>query len=91
MTTSEATRTADSSLVRGWLQAARYHVGNRWVLLALGALVLLAGAYLSWGWLVAAGLTPIILAAAPCAIMCGLGLCSMKLCSMKMGGSGSQK
>jgi hypothetical protein len=61
------------------------------VLLALGDLVLLAGASLSWGWLVAAGLAPIILAVAPCAIMCGLGLCSMKMVSMKMGGSGGPK
>jgi hypothetical protein len=49
MTTSDAARTADTSLLRGWLDAARHYLGNRWVLLALGALVLVAAAYLSWG------------------------------------------
>ena len=82
MTTSDTTKTSDASLGRGWLQFARYYLGNRWGLLALGGLVLVIGAYLNWGWLVAAGIAPILLTLAPCAIMCALGLCSMK-----MGGS----
>lgn len=28
-----------------------------------------------WGWLVAAGFAPLILAVLPCAVTCGLGLC----------------
>jgi hypothetical protein len=55
------------------------YLSNRWVLLAIGALVLVLGATLNWGWLVAAGIAPILIAAAPCAIMCGLGLCAMKM------------
>ena len=82
MTTSDTTKTSDASLWRGWLQFARYYLGNRWGLLALGGLVFVIGAYLNWGWLVAAGIAPILLTLAPCAIMCALGLCSMK-----MGGS----
>jgi hypothetical protein len=38
MTTSDTTKTADASLKRGWLDFARYYLGNRWVLLALGGL-----------------------------------------------------
>ena len=79
MTTSDTTKTTDASLARGWLDLARYYLGNRWVLLALGVLLLITGAFFSWGWLVAAGVAPILLTLAPCAIMCGLGLCSMKM------------
>lgn len=56
---------------------ARQLLGNRFGLLAVAALVLGLGAYSSWGWLVAAGLAPILLSVAPCAAMCALGLCSM--------------
>ena len=66
-----------------WTQPARRYLANRWVLLALGGGVLIAGAALNWSWLVAAGVAPIIISLAPCAIMCGLGLCGMKM----MGGS----
>ena len=38
------------------------------------------GLALNWSWLVAVGAAPIILAFAPCAAMCALGLC------MHMGG-----
>jgi hypothetical protein len=49
------------------------------MLLAIGAFVLIVGASLNWGWLVAAGIDPILIAVAPCAIMCALGLCAMKM------------
>lgn len=57
------------------LSAARYHLGSRTGLVAIAATALGAGAYFNWGWLVAAGIAPIILAVAPCAAMCALGLC----------------
>ncbi len=81
--TFDATKTADGSLRRGWSDFARQYLGNRWVLLALGGLVLIIGGALNWGWLVAAGFAPVLVAVAPCAIMCALGLCGMKM----MGGS----
>jgi hypothetical protein len=81
--TFDATKTADGSLKRGWSDFARYYLGNRWALLALGGLVLIVGGALNWGWLVAAGIAPVLVAVAPCAIMCALGLCGMKM----MGGS----
>ena len=34
-----------------------------------------AGAYFNWGWLVAAGIAPLLLTALPCVAMCALGLC----------------
>lgn len=46
-------------------------------LMLTGGAVLLGGAYFNWGWLVAIGVAPILLAVAPCSIMCALGLCAM--------------
>jgi hypothetical protein len=44
--------------------------------LILAAIILTAGAIaLGWPWLVAAGVAPLLLAAAPCLAMCALGLC----------------
>lgn len=44
--------------------------------LILGAMALIgAGLWLNWGWVAAIGAAPPILALAPCAVMCGLGLC----------------
>lgn len=42
-----------------------------------------SGLFLGWGWLVAAGLSSIVLGLLPCAAMCALGLCagSGKKCS----------
>ncbi len=81
--TFDTTKTADGSLGRGWLDFACHYLGNRWVLLALGGVVLIIGGALNWSWLVAAGIAPVLVAVAPCAIMCALGLCGMKM----MGGS----
>lgn len=78
MVSPEAMTPAEASLKREWLDAARYYLGNRWALLTIGILVLAVGAMLNWSWLVAAGLAPIIIALAPCAIMCAIGLCAMK-------------
>jgi len=46
-----------------------------------GRVVLIIAGALNWGWLVAAGIAPVLVAVAPCAIMCALGLCGMKIMS----------
>lgn len=59
--------------------------GRRGLILAAMA-VTGAGLTLNWGWLTAVGIAPLILAVAPCAVMCGLGLCMMggaKSCETK--------
>ena len=48
------------------------------LLLALAAVVLVAGVAFNWSWLVAAGVVPLLLGILPCAVMCGVGLCLMK-------------
>ncbi len=45
------------------------------------------GMVLNWGWLVAAGIAPLILSVLPCLVMCALGLCASKL----FGGSANAK
>ncbi len=66
------------SLTQDVLQAARYHLGNRWVLLGLGSLAVIAGLLFGgWAWLVAAGLAPVILSVLPCLVMCAFGICMM--------------
>lgn len=78
MTTPQSTPTVDDSLGRDVLSAARYHLGNRWTLLALAGLAVILGlAFGGWGWLVAAGLAPVILSTLPCLIMCAFGVCMM--------------
>ena len=77
MTTSDPARPVQNSLASDVLSAARYYLGSRFGLLAIAAVALGIGAYSSWGWLVAAGIAPLLLTFAPCAAMCALGLCSM--------------
>jgi hypothetical protein len=48
---------------------------NRLVL--AGSAVVIGGAALNWGWLTAIGVAPILLAMAPCGIMCAVGMCKM--------------
>lgn len=59
--------------------ALRYYLGGRTGLIALGAIVVVAGVALNWSWLVALGVAPLLIALAPCAIMCALGLCAISM------------
>lgn len=54
----------------------RLPFGRRGLLLA-GLAAAGGGLALNWGWLTAIGAAPIILALAPCAVMCALGMCMM--------------
>ncbi|MBM1170117.1 hypothetical protein [Microvirga arabica] len=54
---------------------SRLRRGGRRTWIALAAILLVGGAALNWGWLVAAGIAPLLLALAPCAAMCAVGLC----------------
>lgn len=57
----------------------RQYLGGRRGLVVLATVVLAAGAFFNWGWLVAAGIAPLLLGFAPCAAMCALGLCMNKM------------
>src|SRR6266700_3301349 len=77
MNVVKRTETAELPLSRLGLNLARYYLGNRWVLLVLGAGALLAGIGLNWSWLVATGIAPILISVLPCLVMCALGLCML--------------
>src|SRR3546814_21114354 len=75
MTTPRPAETAETSLARELLHAARYYLGGRRGMLILAGMALLAGLALNWSWLVAAGIAPILISVLPCVAMCALGLC----------------
>ncbi len=74
MTINQHTDPRQESALRS---GARQLFGNRFGILAVAAIVLGLGAYSSWGWLVAAGIAPLLLSVAPCVAMCALGMCTM--------------
>lgn len=54
------------------------HQLRGWRGMIMAAVVLAAPAlWFGWPWLVAAGLAPLILMMAPCAVMCAVGACTM--------------
>ena len=76
-----ATQTKMNDLTGGGKLAglARHYLGGRRGLMLLAAIMVSAALYLNWGWLAAVGAAPILLAIAPCAAMCALGLCMKKM------------
>ncbi len=56
--------------VRSWIR-------DRRVLAGAGLVIGGSGVALGWDWLTAIGLAPLIVSAAPCLLMCALGLCMM--------------
>ena len=58
------------SFIRHWL------TGRRGLIIG-GIAAVGGGLALGWNWLTAIGAAPIILALAPCAVMCALGACAM--------------
>jgi hypothetical protein len=57
------------------LNAVWPYISGRRGLIFAAIGVAAAGVAMNWGWLVAMGAAPILLAVLPCAVMCGLGLC----------------
>ena len=75
MTNYDPANPAPRSLAQDLLSATRYYLRNRFVILAIAAVAVGLALKFNWGWLVAAGIAPILLTFAPCAAMCALGLC----------------
>lgn len=79
MTTSQSTKAVNASPARELLYTARYYLDGWRGVVVLAIIAAVVGIGLSWNWLVAAGIAPILLATLPCLVMCGLGLCMNKL------------
>jgi hypothetical protein len=65
-----ASTPAREGLLKSW-------IGDRRVLAVAGLAVTGTGLGLGWDWLTAVGVAPLIVSAAPCLLMCALGLCMM--------------
>jgi hypothetical protein len=60
--------------------------GRNRLLLSGIALALLAASFVwQWSWLVAIGVAPLLISAAPCVAMCALGLCMHRTSSLASG------
>jgi YHS domain-containing protein len=75
MTNAQSTDTSDQSLARDILYAVRYYLGGPRRFIILAVILIVGGVALNWGWLVAAGVAPFLIAFLPCAAMCALGMC----------------
>jgi len=72
---TEAKKVQDLSLPQTALGLLRHYLGGRRGMIVLALAAAGIALYLGWGWLAAVGLAPLLLALAPCAAMCALGLC----------------
>jgi hypothetical protein len=79
MSATKSPQASETSFTHDLLYALRYYLGSRRGMIALGLVTVAAGAAFNWDWLVAIGAAPVILALAPCAAMCALGLCMYKM------------
>ena len=76
---TETTKAGEPSLAKATIDLVRYYLSGRRGLILLTVAILGAGLVLNWSWLVAVGIAPLLLALAPCAAMCALGLCMNKM------------
>ncbi|WP_205602603.1 hypothetical protein [Chelativorans alearense] len=74
---------SETSLSADIFRYIRYQLRGRRGLIVAAIAVGIPALWIGWPWLVVAGVAPILLALAPCAIMCALGLC------MRPGASGA--
>lgn len=71
------------------LNAVRYYLSGRRGLIALATVAIVGGLALNWSWLVAIGVAPLLVAIAPCLVMCALGICMHKMNSNSSQTTGS--
>jgi hypothetical protein len=79
MRVPQHTNLTSPSLPAGTAGRLGTYWGGRRGLLILGGVALTLGVALNWGWLAAAGVTPVLIGLLPCAAMCALGLCVPRL------------
>ena len=68
---------ASASSMQSSGDALRSWISDWRVLGVAGLVVTGTGLDLGWDWLTAVGIAPLILSAAPCLVMCALGVCMM--------------
>lgn len=75
---TEAKKAQEVSLMQSEPGLLGHYLGGRRGLVVIAVIAVGIGLYSSWGWLAAVGVAPLLLALAPCAAMCALGLCMNK-------------
>ncbi len=78
-TSTETMKAGEPSLAKSTMDLVRYYLSGRRGLILLSVAALGLAMALNWGWLAAVGIAPLLLALAPCAAMCALGLCMSKM------------
>lgn len=78
-TAVESTKSSEAPSIAHFFRRALGYLSGRRGLIILALTVIGAGVAFNWGWLTAIGVAPILLALAPCAAMCALGLCMNKM------------
>lgn len=78
-TSTETTKAGEPTLAKATIDLVRYHLSGRRGLILLSVAALGSAMALNWGWLAAVGIAPLLLALAPCAAMCAVGLCMYKM------------
>src|SRR6266446_6146843 len=73
----EIAKPSSGSRTHNRVSSLRSWIGDRRVLAVAGLAIAGAGLSLHWDWLTAIGIAPLIVSAAPCLIMCALGVCMM--------------
>lgn len=66
-----------TSLSADVISYVRYQLRNRRGLIVAAVALGIPALWLGWPWLVVAGIAPLLIVLAPCAIMCALGYCAM--------------
>src|SRR5260221_12399703 len=79
MNARQSTRTINAPRSGNLLLLARHYLVSRRALAALAIVAIGSGSALNWGWLVTAGIAPLLPTAFACVVICGLGLCMNKL------------
>jgi hypothetical protein len=79
MSETSSTRNAKSLPTRDLIDAARHYLLGWRGIIVLTIVAVVVGLALNWGWLVAAGIVPVLLTALPCVAMCALGLCMNRM------------
>jgi hypothetical protein len=69
---------SETSLSGDIWRYARYQLRGRRGLIVAAIALGIPALWIGWPWLVVAGVAPLLIALAPCAIMCALGLCAMR-------------
>ena len=91
MSKAASVKSNGPSLPSTVLALGRHYLGGRRGLMLLSVAVLAAAAFFNWGWLVAVGVAPLLLALAPCAAMCALGLCMSRMGGKSCSSSSNSK